>query len=312
MPKCTQVCPHGAGEEDLAAEVPADPDPVPTASAADPMGKRGTGHWPLEHFSLNVAFWACLRSHCIKRCSKHHCLRFQCSSNRILVLAADLLGNRPETTNFFFSLGPGPTPWARAGRTPSPRRQPQTPAPTGSAADPRPHGVSRRPPPPRRQPQTPVPTASAADPVGTGWCGTWAIGCPGIGQSFGVEASGWKLPGGSFRVEASGWKLPGGSSRVDASGSKLPGGSFRVVASGSRLPGGSFRVEASGSRLRGRSFRVKASGSKLRGRDFGVEVSGSKLRGRSFGVEASGSKLRGRSFGAGAGWVQMCDKIALF
>ena len=127
MPKCTQVCPHGAGEEDLAAEVPADPDPVPTASAADPMGKRGTGHWPLEHFSLNVAFWACLRSHCIKRCSKHHCLRFQCSSNRILVLAADLLGNRPETTNFFFSLGPGPTPWARAGRTPSPRRQPQTP-----------------------------------------------------------------------------------------------------------------------------------------------------------------------------------------
>jgi hypothetical protein len=50
MPKCTQVCPHGAGEEDLAAEVPADPDPVPTASAADPMGKRGTGHWPLNIF----------------------------------------------------------------------------------------------------------------------------------------------------------------------------------------------------------------------------------------------------------------------
>ena len=127
MPKCTQVCPHGAGEEDLAAEVPADPDPVPTASAADPMGKRGTGHWPLEHFSLNVTFWACLQSHCINRCSKHHRLRFQCSSNRILLLSVDVLGNRPETTNFFFfNWGlDRPRGHARVG--------------------PRPPGVSRRP-----------------------------------------------------------------------------------------------------------------------------------------------------------------------
>ena len=127
MPKCTQVCPHGAGEEDLAAEVPADPDPVPTASAADPMGKRGTGHWPLEHFSLNVTFWACLRSHCINRCLKHHRLRFQCFSNRILPLPADVLGNRPETTNFFFLIGASTDPVGTRG---------SDPVPTASATDP--------------------------------------------------------------------------------------------------------------------------------------------------------------------------------
>ena len=190
-----------------------------------------------------------------------------------------MLGNRPETTNFFFLIGAWADPVGTRGSDPVPK---------ASAADPRPHGVSRRPPSPRRQPQTPVPTASAADPrphgVGRRPCGhrlVWHLGhwlsghwSKLRGRSFGVEASGWKLPGRSFGVEASGWKLPGRSIGVEASGWKLPGGSFGVEASGSKLPGQSSGVEASGSRLRGRSFRVKASGSKLRGRSFGVEASG--------------------------------------
>ena len=156
---------------------------------------------------------------------------------------------KPPT--FFFLIGAWADPVGTRGSDPVPK---------ASAADPRPHGVSRRPPSPRRRPQT-----------------LWAQAGVALGP-LAVRAL----------VKASGSKLRGGSFRVEASGSKHRGRSFRVEASGWKLRGRGFGVEASGSKQRGRSFGVETSGSKFPGQSFGVEASGSKLRGRSFGVEASG------------------------